>query len=777
MLNKLEKSLVVLIAISFVSYFVSTVIGNDYLMDLLSPVTVALVFILLLSEIPRLGPFKWSTVAMAVGMAIWFVADVIYLYADFYSENYDALMALTDDIYLLPDACFAMCISIYMLSMLKGKGTEIAFLMANTLCFSICGFVMIYRFHVIAAGPGHSGAHWKELIFFFISFYIIMMDLGLLIRIGTKNIHRGTVITNIGIIGYAVLDLEYDFMRALGHDAENDYANLLYVLTMIFMCVGTTIQICKKYDFEFIERDFTGKGTKRRFFLIAIFMFIDVGFMMTGILTQTLGMYILITFMSYLITNYVLHSSHLNEELIMQQKEQNAVLEERIKEKTKDLQSANDQLVTLSSTDMLTGLYNRRSAVEILEKIHNEAKTERKTYAVFCADLNHFKPINDTYGHEMGDNVLIEIGKRLNSLPEKFTSFRMGGDEFLICLKDIKDHEEIETAADNIRGLFNQSIIHDNYIFNLSASIGIAIYPDDCLESYEILINYADNAMYDVKRSANKDGYKFFDKRMINEISKAQFISKTIANSIPEKDYILHFQPQIDVDSNEVIGVEVFPHLRGDMENISPAQIIPMAEECGLMSRLGIWIVKDSFETVAEWKETYGKNLELTINLSPLQLLDAEFIESLEKMSKEYGLTTDRIILDISSNVIMGAASSARDTMEAFHNYGFKLSLNDFGGNSINLSYLMNCGINYIKLSRNLISGVETDKATKVLIDSIMRFSSAMGIIVTAVGVETESQYKALNDMGITKMQGYLISKPVRRDEFEHILTQGVTLQ
>jgi EAL domain-containing protein (putative c-di-GMP-specific phosphodiesterase class I) len=303
--------------------------------------------------------------------------------------------------------------------------------------------------------------------------------------------------------------------------------------------------------------------------------------------------------------------------------------------------------------------------------------------------------------------------------------------------------------------------------------VGIAIYPDDCTDN-EQLINYADNAMYDIKKSGNKDGYKFFDAGMINAISRAQLVGKTVANSVPEQDYILHFQPQVDVNSKEIMGVEVYPHLKGDMENISPAELIPVAEECGLMSRLGIWIVMEAFKTVADWKKRIGKDLSLTINLSPLQLLDAEFIESLERECAEFDVPTNKLILDISSNVIMGATNSARDTMEAFHNFGFKLSLNDFGGSSINLSYLMNCGINYIKLSRKLISEVETDKATRVLIDSIIRFSSAMDIKVTAVGVETESQYHTLKDMGITKMQGFLISKPVRREEFEKILIQGI---
>ena len=175
MLKGREKVLVYSIIVSFVVYFFSTLLGNEFFMDALSPITIGLVLVLLISEIGRLGQFKWSSVAMATGIFIWFIADILFLINDFFLPNPGSITEIIEDLYLFPDAFFAICISIYMISKLRHSQIEIAFLMSNVLCFAISLFVIILRFHIYAAGTGNEETHWKELIFFFVSFYIIMM--------------------------------------------------------------------------------------------------------------------------------------------------------------------------------------------------------------------------------------------------------------------------------------------------------------------------------------------------------------------------------------------------------------------------------------------------------------------------------------------------------------------------------------------------------------------------------------------------------------------------
>ncbi|WP_029320669.1 putative bifunctional diguanylate cyclase/phosphodiesterase [Butyrivibrio sp. AE3004] len=742
-------------------------------MDLMSPVTIGLVLVLIISKVRKLYEFKWPVLALAAGILVWFIGDILFFFNDFVVDNPGSLTDITDFIYLFPNALFALSISIYMIHKLLGRRNDLAFLMINTLCFAIIGFVLIFRFHQIATGYSGNFTPQIEIVFFFISFYTIMMCLQLVSFVGVKNLRKGTMLVSLGIFGYAILDIEYDFLQSLGIDAENNFVNLLYVLFMILMTVGTTIQQKKKYEFDFRSGDYSEKATGRRFAITIIIIMVDLLFIATRFLPESLGVYIIITLLSYLIVNYILHSNYLNEELIHQQSEQNAILEERIKEKTRDLEKANDNLQIMASTDALTGLKNRRSSEECMKELWMTAMEKEKKYAIFIADLNHFKPVNDTYGHEMGDKVLIEFGKRLNSLPENFSAFRVGGDEFLISLFDIKNQDEVIDAAKELRNLFNTPIIFDSYIFNLSASLGIAIFPDDS-EDYEALMNYADAAMYEVKKSGNKDGYKFFDSKLTNVVLKKKTIQKVLETARVDRDFLLHFQPQFDISTGKIIGAEVFLHLDGDMEHISPEEFVPIAEETGLISSLSIWTAKTAMATVSEWNKKLGTNIGFTLNLSPVQLLDAEFIETLEHLSDDYKFDMGKIVLDISNEVIVGATYSAKETLEAFHNYGFALSLNDFGGKNINLSYLMDCGINFIELSRNLIAGVGEDNSTEILIRSILNFAGTMGIAVSAVGIETVKQYEILKNLGITKMQGYLLGKPMRAEEFEKVLMENM---
>ncbi len=770
MLKLSEFFLSFLIAVSFVVYTVSTFVGSDFMMDLTSPIIVAFVLALLISELPRLGPFKKSTFAMILGISLWFVGDVLYLVSDFIQAEEESLTVLADRIYLYPDACFAICISIYMISELRKNKLELALLMTNTLCFAIIGFVVIYRLHLFLAGASNTQIHYEELFFFFVSFYNIMMCVQLFIRIGKENLFKGTNFTIIGILGYATLDIYYDFMLALGNNPENIYLNLFYVLFIVLLVTGTTIQIYQEYEFSFKSRDFSKAATKRRFIIMSTVLLLDIIAMATGFLPLTFGLIVVITILSYLITNYVMYSERLDQLMIVYEREQNSILEKKIEEKTKDLAKANEDLRILSVTDVLTGLQNRRSSISFLNELSFDALHNGNCFAIFCIDLNHFKPVNDTYGHEIGDKVLAEFGKRLKELPPRYHCFRVGGDEFLACFTDVLGFSEVEEAADVIRNLFNTPIIYENYIFVLSASIGVAIFPRDTRD-YEQLLSYGDAAMYEIKNSRNKDGYKFFDSKMTTAIEKQYSIAKAVKSSVPEEDFMLYYQPQVDTDSGEILGVEIYPHLKGEMESVSPSDLIPIAEEAGIMTRLGIWIVKEAFETISNWNKKYDLDMGFSINLSPLQLLDAELIEALETLGNQYGIDKGKVILDISNEVIVGASGSARDTMEALHNFGYKLSLNDFGGNNINLSYLMDCGINCIELSRKLIAVVEKDEKTKTLIESIIKFATTMGIDVSAVGIETKSQFELLKSMGVRKMQGYLLCKPVNHDAFEEVIS------
>lgn len=742
-------------------YFVATITGNSFFIDGFSVLCSFSIFLFLVSMINVLGGFKYTSVFMAIGILLWVIGDVLY-FINNQILNTDPLTGIVDLIYDAPNYFFGASLGAWLIICLKDRRRDLSFFMANTFCFSIIALVLANNFlmKLTSSKQPMSPAHLGAISYFYANFSILVMAGYLLYLIGFKNWLKGTVVTTYGIIGYICLDFGYMYYDVKGGDAESDWVNFLYMTCMFMLVLGDYFQIKKQYVFPLRTHDWSRTSTAVRFIVAIMLAIDDVLLMMAGWLNLVEVLFIIVALAGYIIMSYMIGNDVLNESLIHQVEQQNEILEERIKVKTHDLVVANKELEKLSSTDLLTGLYNRRYARTDLLDINEKAKITGASYSLFVIDLNHFKPVNDTYGHEMGDRVLEEFGKRMRALPKEYSSYRMGGDEFLIVCDASEPRERIISRAESIKELFNTPVLLDTYIFNLSASIGISIFPNDGKEP-EVLMSYADAAMYSVKTSTNKDDYRFYDGGLIQKVGRKQRIKDMLSKLDVYKDFTLFYQPQIDKASGGLVGVEVFPRMLEKTGDFSPAELIPVAEEMGVMHTLGMFIAEKSVETVIGWKDLFEDGISLTINLSPLQLIDAEFIESLGDVVKSCGLEPANINLDVANEVVMGASDAAKETLRVLGEFGFNLSLNDFGGGDINLAYVMDCGFNHIKLSRTLIGDMETNERDYILIKSIVAMAETTGIEVVAVGVETMGQAKLLCDMGIRRMQGFLFGKPV----------------
>ncbi|WP_044914945.1 putative bifunctional diguanylate cyclase/phosphodiesterase [Butyrivibrio sp. WCE2006] len=769
MSNK-RKVLIGICALSYLITIIATFIGNQYATELMAIVTVLLIFTGLMSYIKYLGPHKFSTTCMGLGF-LCIALGYIYRFVNHFVANIEAFYFIWGIIYLMPSVFFALNETTFMLYKLKGRKRDISHLFSNCFAVSIVGYVLIYKFFSAAVGSIETSAQVHYLLFIFLAFFVVMMGVQTFYLVGEENIKRGTLLTTIAMLIYELMDIQYIYLVAIGKDPENYFEDLVYMLTLIVMTMGIAIQVHKKYYFEFQHWDYTEKSTRLRVLISAVVLIITGFAAYYEYLSYTEANYIVIVLMAYMIMTYILRTDSLTDELLDKEKKQNIILEEKVEEQTKNLMEINKKLELLSSTDMLTGLYNRWYAGIFLDDIVMKYKNTGKKFALFAIDLNHFKPINDTYGHEMGDKVLEEFGNRMRELPDEYTSFRMGGDEFLIFYRIGEKVENLNTVAEKLQTLFNTPVRQDTYVFNLSASIGISIYPQDSVV-IEDLLQYADTAMYSVKQSGHKDGYKYFNSGLITLISAKAAIEERLRTATPEGDFILYYQPQVNIKTGEIIGAEVFPHLKGVMEDISPSEIIPVAEECGFMSKLGIWIIYTALNQISKWNKNYNKAISLTINLSPLQLIDEEYASALKRATELLEFSPSMVTLDVSNAVIMGAASSAKHAMKELHEEGYMLSLNDFGGGDINLSYIHDCDFNGLKLSRSLVKEAENDTKAKVLINAIMAFAEQMGIVITAVGIENKEQSESMKELGIYQHQGYFYGRPMNAESFEAILKE-----
>ncbi len=728
-----DRIIITALVVSYAFFVINTIFDNTYVIQLFSPMTAALCGILILACLKRLGEFWLPAFILSLGIFSWMTADILTFINTWYTDI-PVIDTIITYIFLLPNYFFGASVFIYFSRKIKGR--ELYQFLTNTLILSVIGLVVFKKIleHLDSFNTLQDLDLIRIYLYFFINLFIIIMLGHMTCMIAAKSGLKGTNMMIVGIGVYILLDIPYTYQQAVGNDPENTWQNLAYMFCMMLMSYGIFHQISHRHVFEFKSYEYSEKSARRSRLLVLTGILVSVVLFAVGFFSQYDFFYMLIALMAYWIITGTLRNDVLNEQLIKQQ-------------------------------DMLTGLYNRRYCNTLLEESAMKAKETKTKFALYCIDLNSFKPINDTYGHDMGDNVLKEFGSRMKALPSDYISFRTGGDEFMIVKRDIKKDQEIKETAKKLQQLFNTPVNIGSYVFRLSGSIGVAVYPTDT-ENIDTLMLYSDAAMYSVKHSNNKYAYKIFDRSLIETVIRHAALEMRLKNAEPSKDFSLFYQPRINAETGELIGAEVFPRLKGD-NSYTAAQLLPVAEEVGLINRLNVWIVETAIRKLYFWNQNYKKDLFISLNLSPLQLLDQNFIEYLQSMTRDLKISPSMIHLEIGNDVIMGASDTAKDTLKLLKDKGFKLALNDFGGGDINLRHILDCGFTSILISPSLIRRAYSDTESHILIRSIVALSDSMAIESSAVGIETKEQEESLKAMGIRTLQGFYYGRPQEADAFE----------
>ena len=733
-LENRDHVIMALLGAVYLVLVIGTIAQNEFLIRFFSPVTVCMTAGFIISCFSRMGRFKIPTVVLAAGIGAWGLADIIRFINEF-ALHKEPLSDLVRTLYLVPNYCFGLALVLYLVIKLDRK--EIYRLAINTFVVTVISCVLLSKYLYIVSAD--SMLEWytalRVLLYLFINFFILILAVQLVLMVGKDIVAHRIGLMVFGIIGYIVLDFEYTYSEALGKEPENPYMDLIYILYMILIAVGVYGQALRQLNIKLRKHTYSQKAIRRSGYLTLAGIALDLIGLIVGFLDQPEFFYILIALLGYWMMNTIFQNNALSEQLLKQR-------------------------------DMLTGLYNRGYSSSVLAESCRLADDNGSRFAVYSVDLNHFKPVNDTYGHEMGDKVLHEFGVRMLELPEGWVSFRTGGDEFMVIRRGVYSDDEISEATKKLQELFNTPIQVDSYIFRLSGSIGVSVYPQDAVEP-EMLVRYADTAMYQVKTSTKKDGFKYFDKSLVNRVENYRSLEEKLQSADPEKDFVLYYQPQFSPSNGRLVGVEAFPRLAGkEYDDVPATELIMMAESVGIMSRLGRWIAKEAISQLDLWNHALYHDLKMSINLAPLQLLDTEYLEELETITKKLKIKPECINFDVQNEVLMGVDSTAKDALMRMHEYGFELSLNDFGGGDVNLSYILDCGFSNIHISRKLIENSTRDLDVQTLIKTIVAIGNEMAISVSAVGVETETQADLLRSLGIRQMQGFYFGKPVDKETF-----------
>jgi len=445
--------------------------------------------------------------------------------------------------------------------------------------------------------------------------------------------------------------------------------------------------------------------------------------------------------------------------------------------RSKQLLESQSQTKHLAFYDALTGLPNRRMLLDRLEQQLAETKRRGYTGAALYIDLDHFKNLNDSLGHSVGDELLIKVGNRLGScLRENDCIARIGGDEFVIVIaSENNNHNESGLQAarvanriiDSFSSPFNLSGNH----YHITASIGITLFPIDH-QGVEEVLKQADTAMYQAKNNG-RNNYCFFETEMQHRVDERLRIQEELRHAIDANDLRLHYQPQVDAKGN-CRSVEALVRWEHPVDGqISPAAFIPIAEESTLILPLGRWVLFEACRQISQWNEQGITLHHVAVNVSARQFQQDDFINEVKSALEQFNLLPQQLMLEITEGVILENTQEAIEKMNALKALGLSISMDDFGTGYSSLAYLKQLPLDQLKIDQSFVRDITTESNDAVLVETIISMAKHLGFDVIAEGVETEEQQQLLCEKGCFHYQGYYFSRPLTADGFAIYMGRG----
>lgn len=430
--------------------------------------------------------------------------------------------------------------------------------------------------------------------------------------------------------------------------------------------------------------------------------------------------------------------------------------------------AAEKQLEFLAHHDVLTGLPNRLLLRDRFDQAAAQADRAHSGVAVLFLDLDNFKQVNDSLGHNYGDKLLVGVVERLRGcLRETDTISRQGGDEFVVLLPNLRDLAVIGNIAHHIIDVFAQPFEIENYSINTSFSIGICLYPDDGRE-FGTLLKNADTALYQAKDSG-RDTYRFFSEKMNLDAQEQLQLQGQLRNALKEQEFLLHYQPQIDIESGRIVGVEALVRWQHpQLGMIAPGKFIALAERSGLIIPMGEWVLNEACRQAQRWRAN-GRPLVMAVNLSALQFRRGNLLDTVERALSQSGLPAGLLELELTESILLHDIDVAIKTVQSLKEMGVKLSIDDFGTGYSSLSYLKRLAVDKLKVDQSFVRDLAEDEDSAAIVKAIIQMGHTLQLTVIAEGVENDAQLAFLRNYGCDEVQGYLFSRPVPENEFARL--------
>lgn len=433
---------------------------------------------------------------------------------------------------------------------------------------------------------------------------------------------------------------------------------------------------------------------------------------------------------------------------------------------------AEERIHYLAYYDGLTGLPNRAMLYKLIDQALVEARRNRLHGAILFIDLNRFKPINDTLGHAIGDQLLQQVAERLRAaVRNEDVVARLGGDEFIVALFDITRREHAAVVAQKVLAALDPPFHVEAYEFKIGAAIGISVYPRDGFDT-ESLLRMADIAMYRAKKNG-ADGYAFYSHEMNQRALDHMKIETGLRHALDNHELLLHYQPKVDIESGGIVGAEALVRwLHPERGMVSPAEFVPIAEESGLIVRLSAWVLDAALRQARLWRDAGLPPTKIAVNLSARDF-SPSLAERVQAKLASHDVPPEWLELEITEGMLTHSSDEVIAMMDSLTALGVTLALDDFGTGYSSLAYLKRFPIDTLKIDQSFVRGIPHDGNDGAIAGAIVSMAQRLGHRTIAEGVETLAQFAFLRSLGCQEIQGYLFSPPVPPDKFETMLRDG----